>query len=81
MQHQIDTITDALAQALAGEPAPAFDTADFRETVKAIGVLTNPAFGPTPHGHHMQALVGRMRASMQSERALAVMRDNGQNLC
>lgn len=78
------TIVTALSKTLAGEPLPHFGSAEFRELVKAITALTEPG---NAHQHErigrkaMYLMLEHAQASMQGERALALMRDNGGEVC
>jgi hypothetical protein len=90
MHSKIDTLAASLDKAIQGEPAPPFSSPEFRELLAAVTALNtvnqigNP-FAMLAHEQlgriAMQLLLERLQASMQSERALAMMRDNGQNLC
>jgi hypothetical protein len=82
---QILTITNALAQAMCGEPAPSFRSAEFRTTISALTALTAPGAAIDAHGLHLHEQVGRVAlsllldrflAAMTAERAVAIMRSD-----
>jgi hypothetical protein len=81
----LDQITTALEQAIQGEPAPSFNSPEFRQLVSAISSITGAADNRLESRligrKALSLLLSRLNASMQSERAVAVMRDNGENLC
>ncbi len=86
MKTQIEILANALGQSLAGEPAPSFKTPEFAATIaacKALGatgreaLLAREALGAKV----IQMLLDRNLASMHGERAMAIMRDVGQDLC
>jgi len=90
MTTELDQITTALAQAMQGEPAPSFKSQEFLRLIGAVNALTNTdnIGEPLTRLVHeqiglkaLQLLLDRMSASMHSERAVAMMRDNGKKPC
>ncbi|MBA4263782.1 MAG: hypothetical protein C0453_01760 [Comamonadaceae bacterium] len=74
-----ETITSALARALAGEPMPSFATVDFRELVSAVTAVSCDHFLHERIGREaLSMLLGAALSSMRTERTLAVMRGNGE---
>lgn len=86
MNNHIETINVALSQAIYGEAVPSFKKREFTDLVDALKAFTSPAHIGEPHVRlaHQQIglkalllLLEHIGASMQSERALSVMRDKG----
>ncbi len=75
MKNTNEVLSNAIAKAIAGELAPNFMTADFQELMQAV--KTNPntqeAFASIGRAAVM-ALLERLEASMQADRALSIMR-------
>lgn len=81
MNTPFEIITTALARALAGEPMPSFHSAEFRELVSAVNAVSCDHFLHERIGREvLLMLLGATQSSMQAERALAVMRGNGEHL-
>lgn len=76
----LEILSNALAQAINGEPAPSFRSEDFAEILAAAGHLTQGDFQNADMarlGLEAVKLIGaRLVAGMHSERAMAMMRDN-----
>lgn len=90
MTNDLDQITTALAQAIRGESAPSFRSQEFLALIDAVNALTGTdqiGAETTRRVHEqiglkaLQLLLNHLGASMHSERALSVMRDQGTNLC
>jgi hypothetical protein len=89
MNSNTETIRHALLQAFSGEPCPSFMSDEFAQTMKAIGEMTKPPGSGEPDRSPasqigLQAarlILDRLMTSMHAERALAVMRDDGNQPC
>lgn len=90
MANHLETITNGLVHAIQGECTPSFKSQEFLDLLGAVNALTCPTQIGAPETRlvHEQLglkalhlLLDRMKASMQSERALAVMRNNGEKPC
>ena len=90
MTKHLQTITAALSLAIKGEAAPSFKTQEFADLVGAIKALTGPALIGEPCTRLVHEQIGlkallllleHIGASMQSERALSMMRGNGEETC
>lgn len=83
--NHIDTITDFLSRQIAsGDPAPSFQSQDFADLVAAarnIAAQNRQATYEAIGRRALDLLLCRLSASMQGERALALMRDNSRPLC
>lgn len=77
MEANIEIISQALAQAINGEPAPTFRSDDFAQILKASGHITGPSFDGTAKDEALaqiglqaiKLIAARLVASMHSERA------------
>ena len=89
MKSNIETVNRAILQAFSGEPCPSFMSDEFAQTMKAIGEMTKPPGSGEPDRSPasqigLQAarlILDRLMTSMHAERALAVMRDDGNQPC
>jgi hypothetical protein len=90
MATQLEVVTARLAQAIQGENVSSFKSREFLELLDAIKALTSATDISATHTRlvheqlglkALQLLLDRMMASMQSERALAMMRDSGEKPC
>lgn len=90
MKNHLEKVNAALAQFIQGESAPSFKSKEFADLVVAIKALTSPAYIREPHTRLVHEQIGlkallllleHIDASMQSERALSMMRDNGEKPC
>jgi type III secretory pathway component EscV len=90
MKKHFETITLALAQIMQGESAPSFKSNEFTDLVGSIRALVNPSHISEPYTRLVHEQIGLkallllleyMGSSMQSERALSMMRDKGEKPC
>ena len=84
MKNQVFLVTSAIEQAINGEAAPKFASEDFKELMSATTSIISVC-GSDPFKQALfesigrrtvLALLDRLNVSMQSERALAIMRDD-----
>lgn len=90
MKNHLETITSTLARVIQGESTPSVKTQEFIDLVTALKAVASPAHIDEPNTRlvHQQIglralylLLDHIGASMQSERALTMMRDNGEKPC
>ena len=89
MKSNIETVNRAILQAFSGEPCPSFKSDEFAQTMSAVAEMTKPPgngeLDRSPVAQiGLQAarlILARLMTSMHAERALAVMRDDGNQPC
>lgn len=86
MKATIETINEAIQQVINDEPAPSFLSPEFAALTAAIRGVSDPDATPEPHQRLLYEQIGRktvllllsrLQASMNAERALAIMRAAG----
>lgn len=86
MKNNLAIITAHLEQIISGEPAPAFQSSEFREILSNLTQLSsadpfNQAVFESLGRRTASLLLDRLSASMNAEREIAILRDNSRPLC
>lgn len=71
----IQTVVTALESMLAGDPCPSFKSPEASALLQAMGALEFPLEHGKLGAQVMQAMIARLRASVEAERDLAMLRD------
>lgn len=89
MKNNLAIVTAHIEQIISGEPAPAFQSPEFREILSNLTQLSSTSSAEPFHQAVFESigrrtvllLLDRLNASMNAEREIAILRDNSRPLC
>jgi hypothetical protein len=86
MKNNIAIVIAHLEQIISGEPAPAFQSPEFREILSNLTQLSSAepfhqAVFESLGRRTVLLLLDRLSASMNAEREIAILRDNSKPIC